>query len=359
MPRLIVWSGTFVFPIFLLYCFRQLQGDRTISSIFHLLTGKRSTQTLQDAKLFRLENYFGIYPTLERSQYLNVLRDLNKQEYITVSDQQVILTSKGESYLEHYAHMLGEIKHLNGYRYSTESTVFWERLLLYIQTVSNLLYNENRFLPIIESEPTIQWVKKYYYHHKNHLKDHFHALYEDIVTIFSKLPSNHRDIMTSCLSGYQLFGKTKSQLADSFHLTEHDIHLIMENSLHFMLRDIWNEKESYRVIKDFIPIKRESSKPLTESAQITLKYLENGFSIKEISFKRNLKISTIQDHIVEIAVMDSEFPITTFVSEDLQQIIIEVIKKMKTRRLKVIKEALPPMVDYFMIRLVLAKYDGK
>src|SRR5690606_12664271 len=108
-------------------------------------------------------------------------------------------------------------------------------------------YNENRFLPIIESETTIRWVKKYYYQQRHRLKDHFHALYEDIVTIFSKFPNKYRDIMTSCLSGYQLYGKTKRQLAESFHLTEHDIHLIIENNLHFMLKDIWKQKDSYRV----------------------------------------------------------------------------------------------------------------
>lgn len=35
-----------------LYCLKQLNGERTVSSIYYLLKGKRSSQTLQDGNMF-------------------------------------------------------------------------------------------------------------------------------------------------------------------------------------------------------------------------------------------------------------------------------------------------------------------
>ncbi|MEH7462882.1 recombinase RecQ, partial [Bacillus thuringiensis] len=34
-----------------LYCLKQLKGERTVSSIYHLLKGKRSSQTFQDGNM--------------------------------------------------------------------------------------------------------------------------------------------------------------------------------------------------------------------------------------------------------------------------------------------------------------------
>lgn len=38
----------------LLHCLKQLNGERTVSSIYYLLKGKRSSQTLQDGNMFRI-----------------------------------------------------------------------------------------------------------------------------------------------------------------------------------------------------------------------------------------------------------------------------------------------------------------
>lgn len=38
----------------LLHCLKQLNGERTVSSIYYLLKGKRSSQTLQDGNMFRV-----------------------------------------------------------------------------------------------------------------------------------------------------------------------------------------------------------------------------------------------------------------------------------------------------------------
>ncbi|MEH7810821.1 recombinase RecQ, partial [Bacillus toyonensis] len=53
----------------LLYCLKQLNGERTVSSIYYLLKGKRSSQTLQDGNMFQISFLFGIYKSLNRADY--------------------------------------------------------------------------------------------------------------------------------------------------------------------------------------------------------------------------------------------------------------------------------------------------
>lgn len=43
----------------LLYCLKQLNGERTVSSIYYLLKGKRSSQTLQDGNMFQISFCLG------------------------------------------------------------------------------------------------------------------------------------------------------------------------------------------------------------------------------------------------------------------------------------------------------------
>ncbi|WP_407697167.1 helix-turn-helix domain-containing protein [Schinkia azotoformans] len=77
----------------------------------------------------------------------------------------------------------------------------------------------------------------------------------------------------------------------------------------------------------------------------------------EIAIIRNLKESTIEDHIVEIASELKSFNIEPFVSNDLQGKIIESFQTLRTKRLKPIRSSLNDTVSYFQIRLVLGRME--
>ncbi len=42
----------------ILFCLQKINGERTIYSIYHLLKGKKSSQTIQDTHLFHLQPLF-------------------------------------------------------------------------------------------------------------------------------------------------------------------------------------------------------------------------------------------------------------------------------------------------------------
>ena len=52
----------------ILYAIKKFQGERSIYAIYHMLQGKKSSQTIQDAHLFGLTNIFGTIPRFTRQQ---------------------------------------------------------------------------------------------------------------------------------------------------------------------------------------------------------------------------------------------------------------------------------------------------
>jgi uncharacterized protein YpbB len=86
--------------------------------------------------------------------------------------------------------------------------------------------------------------------------------------------------------------------------------------------------------------------------------LNQGFTAEEIASFRNLKISTIEDHLVEFALNVKDFSINSYVDEDIQLKILEISRQESTRQLKVIRNTLKT-ASYFQIRLVLAKYGDR
>ena len=93
---------------------------------------------------------------------------------------------------------------------------------------------------------------------------------------------------------------------------------------------------------------------LTDSANTTAKLYKKGYSIEQICLMRKLKTSTIEDHLVELAMNDSDFSIEPFVSTEEQQQIFEAIEAYETKKLRTLHEILPH-ISYFQLRLALAK----
>ena len=53
----------------ILYCLQKINGERTIYSIYHLLHGKKSSQTIQDATFISSSSFFSIHiPTISRKK---------------------------------------------------------------------------------------------------------------------------------------------------------------------------------------------------------------------------------------------------------------------------------------------------
>lgn len=334
-----------------------MQYERSISAIYYLLQGKQSIQTIQDAQLFGLTNYFGVYKNLSKNRFFNIVEKLVKQK---VLEPQKIsnfyyITNKGENLLHTKKYAL--LRYLSGFQFRQFDHAFYSRLLLLIQVLTNSKKKNYTYIPIIENIDIEIWVKAYYKTAKHNIDKYLHGIHAEMTTILATLPPSYPSILLDQITSYKTVALTASQIAKKENMSEDDIYLITTSIIHLMLTTIMKQKETYPFLYsiggDLFP-----QDILTQSAEKTNHLLNQRFTLQEIAHIRKLKINTIYDHVVEIALHNNNFSLSSYVSEADQKEIIQAIKRINSYKLKEIKEAVNENISYFQIRLVLTQINN-
>ncbi|MBU9671987.1 helix-turn-helix domain-containing protein [Planococcus sp. CP5-4] len=328
---------------------KAVDGQRTVSSPYHLIKGKKSGQTIQDIGYFKLHPYFAVLPKLDKQDYLASIDRLQAQGFLIPNDNKVQL---------HGSAFALEIPPapLNGWKYRGNENRFFSRLSLVVQTMSNFMQGQKRFDPVVTDETVQAWAKAYLKRidfRSSAVQKAFKNQLENSLAL-AKTSEVHKAILMERLSGCGVGGLTWDQLAMEHGLLPIDVKIAAVEALHAWL-DVLEGME-YPLLAGMLEgIIQQSA--LTESAKRTQNLSERGFSLQQIAELRQLKTSTIEDHFVEMAMNDPAFSSAPFMDEQLFQSIHHISKELKTMRLRDIKERLPE-ASYFQIRLALAMRGG-
>ncbi|MBM7552429.1 helix-turn-helix domain-containing protein [Thalassobacillus pellis] len=342
-----------MFVYILMTCINQLNGERSIGGIYNLLTGKRSTQTLQDSYTYQLTAFFGIYKQLERDSFMELIKNLQSEDILIVNGEKPQLTHKGISTFKEMKNDQGPL-YFDGMRLHAIIHIFEERLFLYIQTITSLVNGKKDFLPLSDTNDVLQWVKNHYKTKKRKLPEAVNRLYHELELFLSQIDSRESEIFTYRVTGADLIGLSKQQLAKQFNMDIHDVHLHLQHTLHLMYRVVEKKPQKYKELS--LLLGDDNDNPLiTHSAKRTYQMLLNGMDLEDISMNRGLKMSTIHDHVVEVALCIPEFAIEKYISISAIKEINEAMDGLKTKRLKEIYDVLEGKYDYFTIRLVMAR----
>ncbi len=335
----------------ILYCLKQLNCERTIYSIYHLLNGKKSSQTIQDAHLFSMKRFFGIYETLTRESFDDIIASMHKKELIDdCGEQRYHLTQSGKHRLE----IIPLPTYMNGWDYHPFTSLFWERLSLFIQVTSNLVFGEARYIPIQKNHEVHLWLKSALKEIQIPRKELGNSAYSELVECFNAEKDINPAILVFRLTGFQQIGLTPQQTAKKLDMDVHEYHIEFIHTLHYLLQTIKRNINRYNILPLLLKDMQEGDE-LTISARKTWNLLEQGYTLMQIADIRRLKISTIEDHLVEFSLHVDSFSIDPYVEKDLQLKIADISQHIGTRQLRLIKDNLKE-ATYFQIRLVLAKY---
>lgn len=338
------------------YCLKQLNGERTIYSIFHLLKGKKSSQTIQDAHFFELTKYFGIYPSFTRESLdAHISRCLKKGLVQEVGENRFILTAQGEADLEQFLGSASSLSYLDGWKYQHTSTL-WERLSLLVQVVSNLVAEETDYLPIQKNRDLHLWIKQFLSSKQVTRKELGEQLFAELVHCFEKAEKLNPSVFVYRLTGCHQIGLTPEQTAQQLQIDVSHSRLEFSAALHFLNRELVENASSYLLLAGLLAGSSQDLS-LTLSSRRTLSLINEGYSLEEIAKMRGLKKNTIEDHVVEIALNMKQFSIDKYIDKPTQSKILAVANKEETRQLKQIRSEVQT-ANYFEIRLVLAKYGA-
>jgi len=201
------------------------------------------------------------------------------------------------------------------------------------------------------------WLKSALKELKVPRKELGNIVYSELIECFNKTKEINPAILVFRLTGFQQIGLTPLQIVKKLNMNIHDYHIDFIHTLHYLMQTIKHEPSRFPMltilIKDFY-----QQDELTLSSRKTWKLLNQGYSPDMIAKFRHLKLSTIEDHLVEFALHVDHFSIDPYVEQELQTKIVEISREIGKRQLKLIKDKLKA-ATYFQIRLVLAKYGGK
>jgi uncharacterized protein YpbB len=339
----------------ILTCSSHIQTERTISSIYHLLKGRKSIQTVQDAHIYQLEHFHGVYKSLSKKAFdQNILELTNNQllQKDTNENLQFTLTTKGVAWLNEHKNNL-PFTYFNGLKYADTAKSFSDRLILLIQTITNSKKAHYTFIPVIDNKSVEDWVRTIYRQAKGHEQQLLKTIYTELHHLLQQFPEQESHIFVDRLTGYKQYGMNIEQLATAYQRKTSDIQLILTGILHSLIAMVQTTPDHYSflsfILKDLSP-----DMSITNSAYATLQLLSRAYTIEQIARIRNLKENTINDHIVEIVLSDKTFPINNYVTTQVQQEIIAAVQQTKSYKLKQIKQHIREEISYFQIRLVLA-----
>ncbi|WP_424236056.1 helix-turn-helix domain-containing protein [Bhargavaea ginsengi] len=335
------------FDDILLNIISRLDGERYKHAAFHLMKGKRSGQTLQDTEYYGLHPFFGMLPSLHAMDFDRAYRSLLDSGFIEEKeDRSVFLTTSGRGRASEMSPT-----RLNGWAYRGMEKVFFARLALTVQTVSHLSAGDKTFMPV-SADPAVQRdVRRLFTSVLKGIKP------KDIAfEIRSSLETTGMEEarlarLVARLTGKGMSGMTWRQLSEVTGMTEMDLKVECVESLHIWLDTIFAHPSP--LLSELAKGVRTSS-PLTGSAEKTAELYRAGMTMPEIATRRNLRMSTIEDHFVEIAINDSDFPLHHFAADEEVKAVRQEADRLSTRKLSVLKKAFPEL-SYFQLRLILAR----
>ncbi|MEC2915576.1 helix-turn-helix domain-containing protein [Bacillus cereus] len=343
----------------LLHCLKQLNGERTVSSIYYLLKGKRSSQTLQDGNMFRISFLFGIYKSLNRNDYEGEVAKLLQANFIQeIHENTYVLTPTGKMQLHKWEEVYAFPAHLHGLHYGELGETFWKRLSLIIQTISNLQQNNTKFIPIQQDTEIMMWVKRFLTGIPYKRSELARKLWTEVYNLLEKSNTIEATIVTYRLTGYERIGCTLQQLAE---ITKQDIfrvYFLFWGTMHFFIQEVRDKENEFPLLAEIISYPNERAELFSLSTKKTYNFWRQGRSLEEIATIRNLKVATIEDHFVEIALREKDFSIEMFMEKEKIDKVIKVIEALQTRKLRVLKQAVGEDISYFEVRLVLARMEG-
>ncbi|MFD1065275.1 helix-turn-helix domain-containing protein [Oceanobacillus locisalsi] len=343
-----------LFQGILIDCFQKINQERTSSSVFNLLTGKKAIQTIQDARFYQIADYYGIYPDLSKEEYNQQLRQLLDAAYMLEDEtHKLYITDKGQAWLSSRKADLGGFQ---GSKYANIVEPFKQRFLLFIQTFTNTSKNQYRFIPITDHFEIEQFIKQIYKQYKHRSAEVLQQLYTELTEALSGMSDLEASMFVDRITSFYSYGSSLQQLSQDYQLSISDCYLILQKTFYHLLR-VQESSTNYPMLHLLTKHLQTSHTTLSQTAQFTRRLLQKNRSFEEIMQIRKLKANTIQDHLVEIAMQEETFPFFDYLDSVAYEEIKTAVHTKQTYRLKEIKNNVHPDITYFQIRLALVLYN--
>ncbi|AOM82772.1 helix-turn-helix domain-containing protein [Salisediminibacterium beveridgei] len=326
--------------------------DRSTKAIMHILLGKRSAQTIQDIHLFQVENLGGLLKFAP--EYLCKTFEQKFQAYR--KRQEMFRNRAGEN--TGLNPLLSNKIHGMRNEWTGQAQFFFEGVALTVQSCSFLKAGESYFFPVSENE-VIQHKVKRLLKSGGDIHDVTSQLYVELNMALTFVTDIDVTPFVLKLTAKNEVGYTYSQLADMYQLTELEMYIRIRMTLHAVLDEITSSPRDYPLLKMLLTDDQSETRLFTATAMKTKELLEKGRSLEEIANVRRLKMSTVEDHLAELAFADDTFDYRPYLTEDDLSHLCQVIKKTNATKLRQLRDETMEQYSYLQLRIAMALSRGR
>lgn len=283
-----------------------------ISTLYHLLVGKRTSSVLLHGFFYQNLAYYAALPTLKEKTFQEAIQTLTNKQLILVEEGFGRLTTQGKAALiEHPVDLSG----LNGLRYGRMRENMWQLIVFAVQVTSYLSFNEKKYLPIENRPYYLQLVKQWLAQSDAELVTVFP---QELQAVLQKIPQEQADFLANQFSGHEFQGKAGFQLLPEAWQTEPWNQLYQQQGIDRFLAEL-STGNLARLVAEL------DQQNFNQSMLKTKEFFLAGKSIPEILRLRHLKQGTVNDHFVEWALLDPAFPFAAFETMGFKELTVEQV----------------------------------
>lgn len=182
---------------------------------------------------------------------------------------------------------------------------------------------------------------------------------DELFFLLQCLSADVQELIAAQFSGASQVGKTLGQLAMQRNVAPMFLSLQFRYGLACSIQRLIQEKDQFPLLSRLVVRSEKLDPRLSESAAKTYSLIQRGVDKDEIAKIRRVKVSTVEDHLVEMALRCPEWDCSRYLDENLGALIVQTSEQLKTSRLRLIKDSLSTSVSYLQIRLALARRQGE
>lgn len=283
------------------------KNKRRSSSVYQILRGKKTASTLSFCLFHHLWSGFQLFPYLSLAAYEQRLTELKARGYLVVDKEDsnyLLLSTSGEACLLEQPFWQRFTQEVDHFSYGLAGPLFLERLLFLSQVISELSYQSKQYEPITSDEEQLFWVKQWLAKTKVSKERLISSFYKEWQGLLESLEKNQRERLVSLLTGHQKIGTTYYQLQQMYQWSEFQriAYKIYDCQQVIQLIKTRDDFPLFASVLASIP-----KQTISKSAQLTYNYMEQGLDSLSIQRLRQIKPSTVQDHLIEAAVLLDDF----------------------------------------------------
>ena len=301
----------------------SMKEPRKTNSLYHILSGKRTVSVMLQAIRYQLAPYYGLLGKLKRDSFENKLNYFEQVGLLTSTTDGLLLTQTGQNLCQDFFRDHTRIIESGQMRHALILPQFKSRFLFLIQVSSESAHKNNHYVPLQLRLTEQSWLKSYIKEQQLEKDVLAKKLGHELLRLLEEVEGLQEGLFVCQFEGNKITRKTANQLSLLTGLEETEI-LMAWHQDWLRLMDVISLKEySFPLLSHIYQQLSLEGRLCPPSTRDTYVLWMAGHPLDRIAYMRDLKASTINDHLSEIAILYRHFPFDKILTAEMMTFVAQ------------------------------------